>query len=125
MPGKRRTKPMSAGSKGKAASWERRRTDLDGGTVSLLAVDALDVDDPLLAVNLGDLALTPLVGTTNDEDLVVLADGDAPGLFCPSTKAQREVSSLARNIPRASNTTSGLRTLYFSRSSLLRELVMR
>lgn len=43
-------------------------------------MDTLDVDDPLLAVDLGDLALATLVGSTNDEDLIVLADGDRPGL---------------------------------------------
>lgn len=53
----------------------------DGGTVGLLAVDALDVDDPLLAVNLGDLALSALGRATDDQDLVVLADGERADLY--------------------------------------------
>lgn len=55
--------------------------DGNGGTVGLLAVDALDVDDPLAAVDLDDLALTALEGTANDHDLIILADGDGTGLI--------------------------------------------
>lgn len=44
-------------------------------------MDAVDVDDPLLAVDLGDLALASLVGTADNLDLVVLADGDRAGLL--------------------------------------------
>jgi len=54
-------------------------TDGDGGTVGLLAVDALDVNDPLATVDLDDLALTALEGTANDHDLIILADGDGTG----------------------------------------------
>lgn len=50
------------------------------GTVGLLTDHTLDVDDPLLAVDLGDLALTALVGATDNEDLVVLVDGDGADL---------------------------------------------
>ncbi len=46
-------------------------TDVDGGTVSLLAGQTLDVDDPLLAVNLDDLARSTLVGAACDNDLQV------------------------------------------------------
>lgn len=44
-------------------------------TVNLLALDALNVDDPLAAVDLDNLALTALEGTTSDNNLVILADG--------------------------------------------------
>lgn len=48
----------------------------DGLSVALLPVHTLDVDHPLLAVDLHDLSLTTLVGSTNNEDLIILADGD-------------------------------------------------
>jgi hypothetical protein len=54
--------------------------DGDGLAVGLLAVDALDVDHVLEAVDGGDLALTALVGTTDDGDLVILANGDGADL---------------------------------------------
>lgn len=57
-------------------------TDGDSSGVRTLNVDALDVDDPLLTVNLGDLALTSLVLATDNEDLVVLADRERLGLIC-------------------------------------------
>ena len=46
----------------------------------LVAGDALDVDNVLEAVDGDDLALTALVGATDDGDLVVLSDGDAADL---------------------------------------------
>ncbi len=55
--------------------------DGNGGTVGLLAVDTLNVDDPLAAVDLDNLALATLEGATDDHDLVVLADGDGAGLL--------------------------------------------
>lgn len=57
--------------------------DADGDALAadLLAGDTLDVDDVLETVDGGDLALTALVGATDDGDLVVLADGDAADLF--------------------------------------------
>jgi hypothetical protein len=39
------------------------------------------VDDPLLTVDLDNLALTALVGTTDNHDLVVLANGDGTNLY--------------------------------------------
>ena len=45
-----------------------------GRAVRLVALDTVDVDNPLLAVNLGDLALTALVLAPDDPDLVILAD---------------------------------------------------
>lgn len=47
----------------------------DGCAVRLVALDTVDVDHPLLAVHLGDLALTTLVLAPNDPDLVILANG--------------------------------------------------
>jgi len=47
----------------------------DGGAVVLLAGDALDVDDVLLAVHGDDLSVTVLEQTTNDLNLIVLTDG--------------------------------------------------
>jgi hypothetical protein len=51
---------------------------IDGGSVDLLAGDPLDVDDPLAAVHLDDLALATLVGSSHHLDLVVLAHGHRP-----------------------------------------------
>ena len=47
----------------------------DGCTVRLVALDAVDMDYPLLAVDLGDLALPTLVLAPDDPDLVILANG--------------------------------------------------
>ena len=44
--------------------------------VGLLALDTLDVDHVLQAVDGSDLALTALVGSTLDGDLVALGDWD-------------------------------------------------
>lgn len=48
--------------------------------VALVADNTLNVDNPLETVDGGDLALTTLVGATDDGDLVVLADGDGADL---------------------------------------------
>ena len=50
------------------------------GTVGLFTVNALNVDDPLLAVNLDNLALGALLRATDNEDLVILADGERSDL---------------------------------------------
>lgn len=52
----------------------------DGLSVDLLTGDALDVDDPLATVDLDDLSFAALVGTTDDQDLVVDADGHRAGV---------------------------------------------
>lgn len=54
--------------------------EVDGGAVGLLAGDALDVNDVLLAVHLGDLAIAVLEGAAHDLDLVILADGEGAHL---------------------------------------------
>ncbi len=46
-----------------------------GGAIGLVAGDTFDMDHPLLAVDLGNLALPALVLAAGDADLVVLADG--------------------------------------------------
>lgn len=53
--------------------------DGDGLAVDLLAGDAFDVDDPLATVHLDNLAFTTLVGTADDHDFVVDADGHGAG----------------------------------------------
>lgn len=45
-------------------------------TVRLVPLDTVYVDDPLLAVHLGDFALTPLVLSSDDPHLVILPDGE-------------------------------------------------
>lgn len=83
----------------------------DGLAVGLVAGDALDVDDVLEAVDGGDLALTALVGATDDGDLVVLADGDAADLL--GCQNWRKCCAVLKKL-----------TLYFSRSSLERGALM-
>jgi hypothetical protein len=83
----------------------------DGLAVGLVAGDALDVDDVLEAVDGGDLALTALVGATDDGDLVVLADGDAADLG--GCQNWRIFFGVVEKL-----------TLYFSRSSLERGALM-
>ena len=81
----------------------------------LLAGDTLDVDDVLETVDGGDLALLVLVGAADNEDLVVLPDGDAADLF-------GDVVSFACRLEMRCCPVS--LTLYFSRSSLLRGALM-
>lgn len=52
----------------------------NGLAVGLVAGDTLDVDNVLETVHGGDLALTALVGATDNGDLVVLSDGDRADL---------------------------------------------
>lgn len=85
--------------------------DGDALAVGLVAGDALDVDDVLEAVDRVDLALAALEGATDDGDLIVLADGDAADLRGGQRCREAEGSG-------------GRRTLYFSRSSLLRGALM-
>ena len=49
------------------------------------ALKALDVNNPLLAVNLDDLALRTLRRAADNNDLVILADGERADLLlvCP------------------------------------------
>jgi len=49
-------------------------------TVGLFAGDTLDVNEVLEAVDRGDLALLALVGTTDDGDFVILANGKSADL---------------------------------------------
>ncbi|RWW79117.1 hypothetical protein BHE74_00012614 [Ensete ventricosum] len=52
--------------------------DLDGGAVHLLPGNPLDVDDPLPAIHLFDLAVSALVGPRHHLHLFVLAHRDRP-----------------------------------------------
>lgn len=47
------------------------------------------MDDPLLAVDLGDLSLAALVRAADDEDLVVLVDGDGADLWWEGVEMAR------------------------------------
>jgi hypothetical protein len=49
-------------------------TNGSGGPAGLVAVDAVNMDDPLFAVYLGDLALSTLELATNNQNLIILAD---------------------------------------------------
>ena len=54
--------------------------DLGRGSVHLLAGDSLDVDDPLLSVDLRHLALLALEGATRHLHLIALDHGDGVDL---------------------------------------------
>ena len=58
------------------------RMDADGRgrAVGLVPLNAVDVDDPLLAVHLRDLALAALVLAAHDAHFVVFADWERAGL---------------------------------------------
>lgn len=56
-------------------------TQRDALAAGLVTGDTLDVDNVFETVDGGDLALTALVGATDDGDLVILADGDAADLI--------------------------------------------
>jgi len=61
-----------------------------GGTVRLVSLDTVDVDDPLLAVDLGHFALTPDVLSTGDSDLIISANGEGAGVvLCPEILGER------------------------------------
>ena len=54
--------------------------DLGGGSVHLIAGDSLDVDDPLLSVDLRHLALLALEGATSHLHLIALDHGNGVDL---------------------------------------------
>jgi hypothetical protein len=45
-----------------------------GGPVHLVAVNTINVDDPLFAVDLGDLAFSPLELATDDQNFIIFAN---------------------------------------------------
>ena len=59
-----------------AGNYDVAGVDTNGNSraIRLVALDTVDVDHPLLTVDLGDLALPTLVLAPNDPDLVVLAN---------------------------------------------------
>jgi hypothetical protein len=76
-----------------------RDTNRSSGTVNLLARDTVNVDDPLLTVDLDDLTFATLVGTTNDHDFVILADGDRTNaVLLTEFLGQRSTHNLTTNI---------------------------
>lgn len=62
----------------------------NSGTVGLLTVDALNVDHPLLAVDLGNLALSALGRATDDQNLVILADRQRSDLLSQQFNSDKE-----------------------------------
>jgi len=52
--------------------------DLVGGAVGLVLGELVDVDHPLLSVDLDDLSLAALASAAHHYDLIVLADGERP-----------------------------------------------
>lgn len=63
----------------------------DGLTGGLLLDDSLDVDDVLETVDGGDLAFAALVGSSNNEDLIVLSDRDGADL--KNVRERRQMSA--------------------------------
>jgi hypothetical protein len=51
------------------------------GSVRLVTSDTVDVNHPLLAVDLGDLAFPTLVLAAHDPDLIIFADGNGTNLY--------------------------------------------
>ncbi len=82
----------------------------DGLARGFLLDDSLDVHDVLETVDGGDLALATLVGASNNSDFVILSDRDGADL-----------GAVRKGIWGGSRE---MRTLYFSRSSLLRGALM-
>lgn len=87
-------------------------TEGNGLSRGLLLDDTLDVDDVFETVDGGDLSLRSLVGTTNDHNLIILSDWDGADLESFS------------QIWKYNCRRKSARTLYFSRSSLLKGALM-
>jgi hypothetical protein len=85
--------------------------DTEGNRLTrrLLLNNTLDVYDVLETVDGSDLALTALVGASDNEDFVILSDWDGADLGI--VRRERRPAEV-------------IRTLYFSRSSLLRGALM-
>lgn len=86
--------------------------DGDGLARGLVLGDPLDVDDIFETVDGGDLAFAALVGASDYSDFIVLSDGDRSDLKL------YYVRGVGRHWVRC------IRTLYFSRSSLLKGALM-
>lgn len=80
--------------------------DVHGLTVGLLLGDLVDGNSISSAVNLGNLSFATLVGTTNDKNLVILADRSRAGLCEEPRKIQSapetSVTSLEVSFPKES-----------------------
>ena len=49
--------------------------DGDRGSIGLVPLDTVDVDNPLFTVDLGNLSLATLVFSADDPNFVILSDG--------------------------------------------------
>ena len=60
-----------------AGNYDVAGVDTNGNSraIRLVALDTVDVDHPLLTVDLGDLALPTFVLAPDNSDLIILADG--------------------------------------------------
>lgn len=63
--------------------------DLNSGSVGFLAGDLVDVDGPLLTVDLNDFAFATLVITTDNENLIILANREGADLEAFKSTGQR------------------------------------
>jgi hypothetical protein len=76
-----------------------RDTNGCSGTVNLLAGDTVNVDNPLLTVDLDDLTFTTLVGTADNHNFVILANGDGTNaVLFTELLGQRGAHDLTANI---------------------------
>ena len=48
------------------------------GSIGFVLGDFVDVDGPLLSVNLDDFSFVALSGSSKNDDLIVLSDGEGP-----------------------------------------------
>ena len=90
--------------------------DRNALTVGLFTDNSLNVDRPLQTIDTCDLPLTSLVRSPNNLYLVVFADGNSTDLHHGTFKLALSYHFIA--------CIAGKRTLYFSRSSLLRGALM-
>ena len=77
----------------------RRDTDGSSGTVNLFTGNTVDVDNPLLTVDLDNLTFATLVSTTDNHDFVVLANRDgANAVLFTEFLGERSTHDLTANI---------------------------
>jgi hypothetical protein len=64
----------------------------DGLSVDLITGDLVNVDSVLGSVDAGDLTVTSLVGSANNKDLIILADGGRADLIIQNNTNQHTPS---------------------------------
>ena len=81
--------------------------NMNGGTVGLFTLNALDVHNKFASVTFEDLSgLLSLVVTSGDHDLIVLADRNAANVvFFSQLFAQRRAHDLSSDVRRGSEVT--------------------